>query len=302
METVGDANIAPESILEYGRENLHSGLLENLLDSYKTFTKVQRHAIPTILEGGDVLLKSQTGSGKTLAFLVPILSNLLTNSADVGDNDLKCLIVAPSTELVNQIVKVCKSLILGKCRITVGDKEKVANIIIEKPMNAISIASTHLNSIKHVVLDEADLLFEFGFKNDTFALAQTLRSSGKRKHFQSILTSATLTPNVKELADLFLYKPIFINIEASQQSGIIKQFYLVSPKQENEKILYFYALLKMQILPPPCIVFVNDDFTSYKIKTVLGKLSIEMPVLSKLLSLKVRETLIEVCLSLYFYT
>ncbi|GIX64887.1 ATP-dependent RNA helicase DDX56, putative [Babesia caballi] len=283
---------AVESVLEFGRRNLHPTLVEALAPKYTTFTPIQRRALPVVLSGKDVLLKAQTGSGKTLAALVPTANSLLEALDSVVPSELLVLVVVPTTELVTQTTQVLTSLL--KDRVTVkaaADSEKIiANVIVTKPKHAIAYAKEHQTSLKKVILDEADLLFEFGFKNETLQLAEVLRHFGRRKRFQTILLSATLDSDVQHLANLILYKPVYVQTEFTPAMGSIKEFYV--DVEEGDKTLLLYALLKMEAVPHPTLVFTNSDERAYQIKTLLAKLSVEARTLSRLLSPRMRQTLL----------
>ncbi|KAK1935946.1 putative DEAD/DEAH box helicase [Babesia divergens] len=292
-EAPAESSVACESILEFGKDNLHPTLLENITRRYSKFTKIQQEAIPVVLSGKDVLIKSQTGSGKTLAALIPVANYLYERMEEIVESEILALVVVPTNELVTQTISVLSSL-FNNGQITVkaaSDSETfIANVIVSKPKNAISYAKDHQKTLKKVVLDEADLLFEFGFKNETLQLAEVLRHFGRRKQFQTVLLSATLDKEVKHLAKLILYKPICVQTEFTPTMGSIKEFYI--NVEESDKLLFIYTLLKMEAVPHPTLVFTNSDQRAYKIKTLLGKFSIETRALSRLLSPRMRQTVL----------
>nr|BAN64280.1 DEAD/DEAH box helicase, putative [Babesia bovis] len=290
-EAVGPA-VASASIIEFGRSNLHPTLLESLSQRYTTFTDIQRKAIPLILSGKDVLIKAQTGSGKTLAALVPVANYLYESMRNIGEAQLVVLVVLPTTELVHQTVEVLSSLLEGSVTVKASLKNEniIANVVVSKPNMALYHAKEHQATLKIVVLDEADLLFEFGFKNETLQLAEILRNFGRRKSFQTILLSATLDQHVQNLANLILYKPLFVEAEYKPSMGGIKEFYV--RLNEDDKLLFVYALIKMETLPYPALIFTNSDERAYKIKTHLAKLSVESRALSRLLSPRMRQALL----------
>ncbi|CDR97974.1 DEAD/DEAH box helicase, putative [Babesia bigemina] len=297
-ETVTPPSVAAEScgdndsILQFGRHRLHPTLVEALAGSYGTFTDIQTKAIPQALAGKDILVKAQTGSGKTLAALVPI-ANFLYNLDDaVGACDVIVLIVVPTSELVAQTIQVLNRLLRNGVTVRAGSDVAgtTANVVVTKPKNAIMYAKEHQASLKKVVLDEADLLFEFGFKKETLQLAEVLRHFGRRKQFQTIMLSATLDQDVRALANLILYKPEFIEAQFTPSMGSINEFYV--KVDEEDKLLLLYALLKMDAVPYPTLIFTNSDERAYLIKTLLAKLSIESRTLSRLLSPRMRQSLL----------
>ncbi|GBE62528.1 probable ATP-dependent RNA helicase DDX56 [Babesia ovata] len=287
-----DSSSDADSILQLGRHNLHPTLVEALASSYATFTDIQKKAIPQALAGKDLLIKAQTGSGKTLAALVPIASFLYDSVDTFGTCDVIVLVVVPTSELVAQTIQVLNRLIRNGVTVKAGSDVPgtTANVIVTKPKSAIGYAKEHQASLKKVVLDEADLLFEFGFKKETLQLAEVLRHFGRRKQFQTIMLSATLDQDVRALANLILYKPEYIEAQFTPSMGSINEFYV--KVDEEDKLLLLYALLKMDAVPHPTLIFTNSDERAYLIKTLLAKLSIESRTLSRLLSPRMRQSLL----------
>ncbi|KAL3192816.1 hypothetical protein MRX96_058676 [Rhipicephalus microplus] len=156
---------------------LSHAILKGILKrGYKQPTPIQRKAIPVVLEGRDVVAMARTGSGKTAAFLVPILERLGGRSPHTGP---RALILSPTRELALQTHKFAKEL--GKftdLRSTVilgGDSiEDQFEAIHENPdlliatpgrfLHVVMEMNLRLNSVKYVVFDEADRLFEMGFQ------------------------------------------------------------------------------------------------------------------------------------------
>jgi superfamily II DNA/RNA helicase len=151
----------------------------------KTATLVQKRVIPEILNRKSVIVLSETGSGKTLAYALPIASRLKQKEDQGIKNDMKgapyALIVAPTRELATQIHGVFKGIShhmkLRVRDLTGGDThakmKSVANspyeILIATPSrirSAISKKELSFNQLQYVIFDEADQLFDMGFKKD----------------------------------------------------------------------------------------------------------------------------------------
>ncbi|BAM41158.1 DEAD-box family RNA helicase [Theileria orientalis strain Shintoku] len=286
--------LASEDILNFGRSNLNSALLENVLLRFKRFTPVQRKAIPVILSGRDALIKSQTGSGKTLAALIPLLNLLLENSRPPSPADLKLLIVVPSNDLIRQVHSSLKTL-LKKCSntLTFGavaeSKDALANVVVTKPSVAVEIVKSQ--ELEYLVVDEADLLFEFGYKKDMLKLIELLRSTSKFKKFQAVLLSATLDYEIKNIANLLLYKPVYVDVPFTQKLGTVNEYYILV--EEKNKLVTLYVLLKMESIPYGSIIFVNSNKKGYHLYCFLRKLSLDINIVSKLLSPKLRHTILQ---------
>lgn len=149
-----------------------------------TPTLIQEKAIPLLLEGKDVLVRARTGSGKTAAFLVPVIQKILCSKGNANEQVISALILAPSKELCQQIKIVIEQLTI-KCGKIIRCVDLSANIeliaqkhmLSERPDIVVATPArilTHLQSgdvelkksLETLIIDEADLVFSFGFEND----------------------------------------------------------------------------------------------------------------------------------------
>lgn len=149
---------------------------------WQTPTLIQERAIPLLLEGKDVLVRARTGSGKTAAFAIPVIQKILNNKHTVTHQQVKALILAPSKELCHQICSVIKDLTI-KCSREVRcvdvapqvDLSVQRPLLVEKPDIVVGtpartlqhIKAGNLNlkeSLEMLVIDEADLVFSFGYE------------------------------------------------------------------------------------------------------------------------------------------
>lgn len=165
---------------------LHPGL-ENYFkeEGLKTATAIQRKVIPELLARKSIIVLSETGSGKTLSYALPICSQIKTKEDAGLKNTMNgapyAMIVAPTRELATQIYGVFKSISYHtKLRVrdlTGGDTsakmKSVASgpyeILIATPSrikSALKHKELNLNQLRHVIFDEADQLFDMGFKKD----------------------------------------------------------------------------------------------------------------------------------------
>lgn len=193
-------------------------------------TIVQSYAIPEIMKGGDVMIKSETGSGKTLAYLIPIVQMLQASPQRIERSDgAYCVILVPTRELCVQIEEAVKKLLLPffwivPTVICGGQKRKAeksrlrkgANIIISTPGrlldHALHTASLSLSRVRMLVLDEADRLLDMGFEQQLRDLLALLRKQASRRP-QTVLLSATLSPALEQLATLSLQEPSFLDVD-----------------------------------------------------------------------------------------
>lgn len=226
------------------------GLNANLLKAitrkgFSVPTPIQRKTIPLVLDGQDVVGMARTGSGKTAAFVVPMFEKLKSHSATVG---ARALILSPSRELALQTLKVVKEFGKGtdlKCVLLVGGdslEEQFSfmagnpDILIATPGRFLHIQvemSLDLSSIRYVVFDEADRLFEMGFAAQLTEILHSLPQSR-----QTLLFSATLPKSLVEFARAGLQEPHLVRLDAdSKVSPDLQSVFFTMKSAEKEGAL-----------------------------------------------------------------
>jgi ATP-dependent RNA helicase DDX54/DBP10 len=245
--------------------NFGQGLNAHLLKaiSRKGFsvpTPIQRKTIPLVLDGQDVVGMARTGSGKTAAFVIPMIEKLKAHSARVG---ARALILSPSRELALQTLKVVKEFGRGtdlKCVLLVGGDSleeqfgfMAANpdIVIATPGRFLHLKvemSLDLSSIKYVVFDEADRLFEMGFAAQLTEILHALPTSR-----QTLLFSATLPKSLVEFARAGLQEPSLVRLDAESKVSpdLESAFFSVKSAEKEGGLLHILNdLIKMPTGPP----------------------------------------------------
>ncbi|KAL8902565.1 MAG: hypothetical protein Q9207_004583 [Kuettlingeria erythrocarpa] len=208
-------------------------------------TPIQRKTIPLVLDGQDVVGMARTGSGKTAAFVVPMIEKLKSHSAKVG---ARALILSPSRELALQTLKVVKEFGKGtdlKCVLLVGGdslEEQFSfmaenpDVIIATPGRFLHLQvemSLDLSSIRYVVFDEADRLFEMGFSAQLTEILHSLPQSR-----QTLLFSATLPRSLVEFARAGLQEPHLVRLDAeSKVSPDLQSVFFTMKSAEKEGAL-----------------------------------------------------------------
>lgn len=231
---------------------LHPHLVKSLADllGVTELTNVQQRAVPIALEGRDILVRSQTGSGKTLAYALPIVQQLQEIRPKLTRTDgIYALVIVPTRELAIQTLEVFTKLLkpftwLVPTYITGGEKRKSEKARLRKGVNILigtpgricdhllHTESFKLDKVKHLVLDEADRLYECGYEKDVKIIIDSLNKApegknpftksneddesepinvNKNSKLQSSLLSATLSPAVHQLAGLALKNPLYID-------------------------------------------------------------------------------------------
>jgi ATP-dependent RNA helicase RhlE len=196
---------------------LTAKLLEALEKAgYHEPTPIQKALMPVLLQGSNAIASAQTGSGKTLAYLLPIL-HMIAPDVPLEHHYPKVFILSPTKELAQQIYEVTKpfAAALGLRAVLLqgggkrGDEvkrlERGVDIIIATPQRAlehIEARRIDIKGIKHMVVDEADMMFDMGFVSylEKIFTAMTERS-------QKVIVSATITPRVVKLAKAYI-KPL----------------------------------------------------------------------------------------------
>lgn len=267
---------SPES-LTFAELGLNSALLKALPASLKHPTKVQQLTIPAILAGRDLLALAQTGSGKTLAFGLPLLQQILLQqqtqcTKSVQPPNALALVLVPTRELALQVTEALQTvasqlstslniqLLCGGVPLEdqLAELATKPQVLVATPGRLLDLckqAHVSLDSIKHLVLDEADRLLEMGFWPDVQKLMAFMP-----KLKQTSLFSATLPEALDTLAGkLLVNQPL--RVEAHKVNSVAgeieEQLYLVNKGSKAQALI---ALLK-QYQWPQVLVFISarDD-------------------------------------------
>ncbi|ABM23848.1 DEAD/DEAH box helicase domain protein [Shewanella sp. W3-18-1] len=257
--------------LTFTKLGLNSALIKALPAMLQCPTLVQQLAIPAILAGRDVLALAQTGSGKTLAFGLPLLQSVLEQQAQALIT-AQALVLVPTRELAQQVTLALQAVaqpLSGAMKIqTLCGGVDIDNQLIELAERPQILVATPgrildlckqshitLDSIKHLVLDEADRLLEMGFWPDVQKLIALMP-----KHKQTLLFSATLPEALNTLASqLLINDPL--RVQAHKANSVVphieEQLYLVNKGSKTQALI---ALLK-QYQWPQVLVFISarDD-------------------------------------------
>ena len=262
--------------MPFSNLDLHPTLQRGVRDlGFTRPTPIQQDAIPPALAGKDLLACASTGSGKTAAFLLPILHQLIS----LPRGQTRVLILAPTRELAAQILDDMQQL--GKHTpitgglvhggVAMGPQEKAfkrgVDIIVATPgrlLDHFQHAYAKLPALEYLVLDEADRMLDIGFLP---AIRKVLKHVPKPK--QTLFFSATLPPQVQQLAHEILRSPVPINIErrAEPAIGVTQTVYPV-PQELKSSLLV--ALLKNHTLDD-ALVFTRTKHRADRLTKLLVK-------------------------------
>jgi len=226
------------------------GLCEHVLKviSAKKFTEpseIQKKTIPLILEGKDVIAGSATGSGKTLAFGAGMIKN-----AEKGKG-IQGLILTPTRELAEQVsCALAEFAYYKELEITavyggvaMGNQVKklaYADIVVATPgrlLDHMQHNSIDLSKVDYLVLDEADRMWDMGFKEDVGKIVNACP-----KDRQTLLFSATITGDLADFSEKYMKAPIEISVDNYVDASKLKQIYY--DVQDNGKFSLLVHLLK----------------------------------------------------------
>ncbi len=217
-------------------------------------TPIQAQSLVHTLAGHDVTGKAQTGTGKTAAFLITIINDLLTNPIE-EDRFLaepRALIIAPTRELAIQIaadsVQLTEFTDLHTVTLVGGEDyqkqtraldAKPVDIVVATPGRLLDFVSNdklYLGLVELLVLDEADRMLDMGFIPQ---VRQVVARTPKRECRQTLLFSATFTPEIVELGSRWAMDPIMVEVEPEQVAAeAVNQIVYLVTTADKYNLLY----------------------------------------------------------------
>lgn len=242
--------------------NLSSEVLHAIDDlGFESPSEVQEASIPIILEGRDVLAQAQTGTGKTASFGIPMIEGIQ------GDGDgIEGLVLVPTRELARQVSDELKKLASHKSFIRIlsiyggadmgkqlRELKKGVHIVVGTPgrvMDHMKRKTIRLEDLKFLTLDEADEMFDMGFRDDMKTIIE--KTNPDR---QTLFFSATFDNNIREFSKLYQNSPEKVIIEKKELTAEkIEQFYLELNRNMKTEILNRLILINK---PKKSIIFCN---------------------------------------------
>lgn len=243
--------------------NLPEKILRAVEDmGFSEATEIQSKAIPVMLEGKDLVGKSNTGTGKTAAFGIPAAVSVTRG----GKNGVEVLILCPTRELAMQACKEIEKFSaympwVKPCAVYGGaamDKQiselrRGANIVVGTPgrvMDHIGRKTLKLENLRTIVLDEADEMLNMGFREDI----ETILSFVPEER-QTVLFSATMPPPIMAITKEYQNDPVVIKVESKARTvDTIEQKYFEVPMGRKTDAL---KLLLIAYEPKLSMVFCN---------------------------------------------
>ncbi len=237
--------------------SLRAGL--DALD-YTALTPIQAQALPTILEGSDLVAQAPTGSGKTAAFGLGLLQRI-----DPAAGGTQALVLCPTRELADQVGKQLRKLATGianlKLSVLCGgiplapqlaSLAHAPQVVVGTPGRVLELVqkdALDLRGVRVLVLDEADRMLDMGFDEPIRALVK--RTPKTR---QSLLFSATYPDAIRTLATAMLREPLEVSVGGGAQPATIEtHFFEAEPARRAPQL----AALLLQFNPESTVVFCN---------------------------------------------
>ncbi|MDP2919662.1 MAG: DEAD/DEAH box helicase [Dehalococcoidia bacterium] len=255
--------------------NLHPGVMAGVQAlGYVTPTPIQEKAIPHIMQGRDIIGLAQTGTGKTAAFALPILHRLLHSPR----GKIGSLIISPTRELAEQTHESFSQLgwrtglrsvaIYGGVGMDaqIRGLRNGAEIVVACPgrlLDHIWKGNIDFPSLKILVIDEADRLFDMGFLPDIREILKCIL----HKH-QTLLFSATMPDDIRRLVREILDNPVTVQIGSTQPAVTVS--HAIYPVKQHLKIQLLEDILH-RIQSESVLVFTR---TKYRAEGVARALAI----------------------------
>jgi translation initiation factor 4A len=230
---------------------------------------IQQRAIIPMINGGDIIAQAQSGTGKTGTFVIGMLQKLdLTTEKPV----CQAIILSPNRELAEQTYNVTRTLsgFLGsKILLCVGGKPIKENLdVLKKGVHAVIGTPGRVHDminrgmidgskISMLIIDEADMMLDRGFKEQLYYILRAVDDGDKVKGLQISLFSATLPDEILEITNKFMQNPTKILIKKDQVAlEGIKQYFIDVDKEEGklDTFLDIYGIITIN----QCIVYCNS--------------------------------------------
>jgi ATP-dependent RNA helicase RhlE len=253
---------------------------------YNTPTPIQAQAIPHVLAGKDLMGAAQTGTGKTAAFVLPIIQKLLpgsSSSASPARHPIRALVLTPTRELAVQVAEnaanysrhtdLRSTVVFGGVDMQpqVAQLRSGIEILIATPgrlLDHLGSKTANLSQVEILVLDEADRMLDMGFLPDLQRIINLIPAQR-----QTLLFSATFSPEIKKLAQSYLRNPVTVEVARQNAAAdtVRQVVHLVSAADKQRAITTILEARTRQGLSRQCIIFTNSRLGCAKLSRALER-------------------------------
>ena len=269
--------------MPFSKLGLSDPILKAVSDlGYTAPTSIQKQAIPIILSGRDLVAAAQTGTGKTASFVLPILEAFNTERKLRGKR-IRALILVPTRELAIQVeanvAEYSKYLSLSSMAMYGGvdseaQKQRLlegVDILVATPgrlLDMVHQRALHFDELEVLVLDEADRMLDMGFIDDINKIIHRLPIQR-----QSLLFSATLTDDVRYLADTVNDDAVEISVSPSSATTPKIDQWLVTVDKDRKSALLSHLINELQW--DQALIFIEKKHAAAKLVSQLEKRGIK---------------------------
>jgi ATP-dependent RNA helicase RhlE len=253
---------------------------------YNTPTPIQAQAIPHVLAGKDLMGAAQTGTGKTAAFILPIIQKLLpgsSSSASPARHPIRALVLTPTRELAVQVSEnaanysrhtdLRSTVVFGGVDMQpqVAQLRSGIEILIATPgrlLDHLGSKTANLSQVEILVLDEADRMLDMGFLPDLQRIINLIPAQR-----QTLLFSATFSPEIKKLAQSYLRNPVTVEVARQNAAAdtVSQVVHMVSSADKQRAITTILEARTRQGLSRQCIIFTNSRLGCAKLSRALER-------------------------------
>lgn len=269
-----------KKVLTFAELNLMEPLKLALAEAgYSHPTPIQAEAIPSLLEGRDLLGCAQTGTGKTAAFALPILHRLVESNKKALPKHTRVLVLTPTRELAIQVnqsfvtygknLKLKYAVVFGG----VGQSPQVkalsqgVDVLVATPgrlMDLIEQGFIKINTLDVFVLDEADRMLDMGFIHD---IKKIIKLLPPKRH--NLFFSATMPPEIEKLANSILVNPLKVEVSPPSSTAELISQTVMFVDRDNKRPLLKHILQDEKL--KRVIVFSRTKHGANKIVDYLEK-------------------------------
>lgn len=258
---------------------------------YREPTPIQLKAIPVVMQGGDVMGAAQTGTGKTAGYGLPMLERILpkaNTSASPARHPVRALVLAPTRELADQVndnlmlyaadTPLRVGVVYGgvDIRPQADMLRRGVEVLTATPgrlLDHVESKAVSLSQVEVVVLDEADRMLDMGFLPDISRILKLLPATR-----QSLMFSATFSPEIKKLAKSFLREnPVLIEVARQNATAdtVSQSLYTVAERDKTDVLIDLLKTGGADGEPmKQVIVFVNAKITCRRLARTLERVGI----------------------------
>jgi superfamily II DNA/RNA helicase len=274
--------------------NLNDSILKGIYSfGFERPSPIQRVAIKPIKDGIDMVIQSHSGTGKTATFIIGLLSRI-----NIENKNTQCIVICNTRELADQTCKVFKNLaqytnityslcIGGDMQFKYAADKIKEHVIIGTPGRIGELITKEIinnNTIKMIVIDEADDVLSVGFRKQI----KKIFSKVANKETQVVLVSATIPDEMSSLFE-FILKPDYISILIKDDQitldGISQYYIELEEQHKKDTIIDLYQFINIG----QGIIYCNKKYKADELKAILDEKDFSAGVLHGDMMQKERE-------------